>query len=269
MLNEDTILESMKHMDFRSVIELCKANRQYRDICHRNKNYISKNILRNAGIKTEFVEDHDYSGFLKALYKIDKNLKLFLMEAIIQGNLTVIKYLIKIDLDLHAENDFVRNNIKNINDVLANIVLYGHLEIVKYLVEHGADIHYDHEYALFLAAENGHLDIVKYLVEHGADIHSEDDEALLLAVQHGHLYIVKYLVEYGADIHAQNDEALITSVAYSDMPIRNDRLEIIKYLVEHGANVQAQNNRAIQMTFDHEIKYLKTHGSSDNSDSDD
>jgi ankyrin repeat protein len=78
----------------------------------------------------------------------------------------------------------------------------------KWLISVNADIHADNDYALRLASENGHLEVVKLLLEHNANIHSNNDDALRSASVNGHLEVVKLLLEHNADIHADNDYAL-------------------------------------------------------------
>src|SRR5690606_34115855 len=79
---------------------------------------------------------------------------------------------------------------KNPEYIVAYAASNGHLEVVKYLVGLGADIHANNEYALRWAAENGHLEMVKYLVGLGADIHVDNEQALRGAAESGHLEVV-------------------------------------------------------------------------------
>ena len=82
----------------------------------------------------------------------------------------------------------------------------GNLHVIKDLVKKGVDINAQDGQALIFSAENGHLEIIKYLVKNGADIHVQNNEALITSAHNGYLKIVKYLVENGADIHAQNNQ---------------------------------------------------------------
>ncbi len=102
------------------------------------------------------------------------------------------------DYDIHAYNE----------EALRDAVMNGHLEMVRYLVSKGADIHAEDNEALGWAAEYGHLEVVSYLVSQGGDIHAYDDQALRWAAENGHLEVVQYLVSQGGDIHADNDDAL-------------------------------------------------------------
>jgi ankyrin repeat protein len=100
------------------------------------------------------------------------------------GDLELVKHLISIGCDIHADGD----------GPLWIACWHGHLEIVKYLVEHGADIHALHEYPLGCAAKNGHVEIVKYLIKQGADINNDiHGYALKWAKYNNHWEIVELL----------------------------------------------------------------------------
>ena len=134
-------------------------------------------------------------GSNKQRYEFIYNLKdpgTGLLEAVKLGSLSLVKYFLKQEADLHTYSELA----------LSLAAENGRLDIVKYLVEQGANLHAKDELALRWAANNGHLDIVKYLVEQGANLHAENEEALRLASEKGHLDVVKYLVEQGANPHA-------------------------------------------------------------------
>src|SRR3990167_3204551 len=84
-----------------------------------------------------------------------------LMAACDRGHLDVVSYLVEQkEVNIHIANE----------GALRLAVLNGHLSIVKYLINQGANIHINNEEALRWAAESGHLSVVKYLVEKGADV---------------------------------------------------------------------------------------------------
>jgi ankyrin repeat protein len=71
-------------------------------------------------------------------------------------NLDIIKYLLQIGANIHANNMWVTTPLQSASR-------YGHLDVIKYLVEvGGANIHDDNDFALDIASLNGHLDVVKY-----------------------------------------------------------------------------------------------------------
>ena len=171
-----------------------------------------------------------------------------LMNASINGNLAVVKYLIEIGVDVNSET----------YDSFTPLIyasLHGHLEVVKYLIEQGADItireQEDSRDAFIMASSQGHDEIVKYLVANGAeiknvqvddDINSTDEEGntvLMYAVQEGNVEAVKTLLSNGADHSVQNnygETALYWSAS-------DGNFEILKLLIEAGAvDVKGRNS---------------------------
>jgi len=71
----------------------------------------------------------------------------------------------------------------------------GNVEMVRWLIEMGVDIHAEREDALKIASKRGHTEIVKLLIDAGADIHSDNDEALRLALEKGYKDIVNLLLK--------------------------------------------------------------------------
>ena len=118
------------------------------------------------------------------------------------GDLPVVKYLVEIGADIHAEEE----------EALRWATSSGQLSVAKYLVEKGAIIHANNSRAFIAACQYGHLEVVKYLVEHGADVTTEDNSAVLWGCYNGYLSVVKYLSEHGADIHAEKDLALHNAI---------------------------------------------------------
>ena len=74
---------------------------------------------------------------------------------VIWGYLDIVKFLVK-------------GAIINTPPLL-NAIIEGRLNIVEFLVQNGANIHADNEKALKWASYYGHLDIVKFLIEKGVD----------------------------------------------------------------------------------------------------
>jgi hypothetical protein len=150
----------------------------------------------------------------------NKDLDQQLINASINGNLALVKTLIKQGADIHADND----------DALRWASYNGHLEVIKYLISKGVDINAYNDKALKVASSLGHLEVVKYLISQGADIHAYNDGALIWASYWGRLEVVKYLISQGANIHAENDETLRLASYYG-------HLKIVKYLISKGADI--------------------------------
>ncbi|RDD34218.1 ankyrin repeat protein [Wolbachia endosymbiont of Cylisticus convexus] len=61
----------------------------------------------------------------------------------------------------------------------------GNLEVVKLLLKHGADVHaenFERKTPLHFAAWEGGLKVVKLLLKHRADVHAKDFERKLLCI---------------------------------------------------------------------------------------
>jgi ankyrin repeat protein len=164
---------------------------------------------------------------------------MLLMDAIYNGYLESVKYLVENHADI---------NEKNQHGVTPLFIAVNreHLEIVKYLVEKGANVNMRNDEdevsvaiirggstPLLVAASNGHLEIVKYLVENGADVNVKcayDTTPLMCAAVKGHLEVVKYLIAE-ADVNVKDAHGKTPL----DCAISSDNSEVVKYLVKSGA----------------------------------
>jgi len=157
---------------------------------------LSDKIITNEGYLTSFKTDKAEVKFIgettpQLVYELIKEgadptagNHYILKWAAKKGDLGLVKYLVSIGCDIHADGD----------GPLCAACWNGHLEIVDYLVSHGADIHAIHEYPLGCAAKNGHFEIVKYLIKQGADINNDiHGYALKWAKYNSHWEIVEYL----------------------------------------------------------------------------
>lgn len=185
---------------------------------------VSKKIIKND--KEEFLINYE-----KLLYEAAKRGELELVKEAIKkgvdihkfneitltyasggGHLEILKYLVALGANIHANNQILRWASEK-----------GHLEVVKYLVELGVNIHFNNDAALRSASAGGHLDIVKYLEGLGANIHANNDDALRSASQNGRLNVIKYLLSKGANPNAIDHHTLERADVYG-------YYEIIKYL---------------------------------------
>jgi len=83
--------------------------------------------------------------------------------------------------------------MKDLDDQLIDACTDGNLELVKNLIKQGADVHVEDDLPLITSVEEGYLDVAKYLVSQGADVHIEEDWLLSYADSFGHDHIVNYL----------------------------------------------------------------------------
>ena len=152
-----------------------------------------------------------------------------LLQASINGHLTVLEVLFAHGADIHADGD----------EALRFASARGHLAVVELLLARGADVHADNDRALRSASEAGQAAVVELLLARGADVHAVDDEALLSASINGHLAVVHVLLARGADVHANNDRALWDASELG-------RLAVVEVLLAHGADVHADNDAALR-----------------------
>lgn len=190
-----------------------------------------------------------------------------LLWATIQGNLSLVTFLLRMGVDIEITQNqrfktdtalhkaakardmamftllLVRGaNIEALGEYdmrpLHHAALSGLTEMVRVLLECGADIEAvdrSKNSPLFYAVRFDHGEIVKMLLEKGADVQRYN--LLHVAVYWGHLKVVELLLEYGADIHAQGCACGETPLeAARGASFRNlDKFRIIKTLEKQQA----------------------------------
>lgn len=202
----------------------------------------------------DFGEETD-GKHMDGSFKGNVSLRCPLMTIIKKGDMELIKYLVEMGVDVHA-NDYLafRLAVKN-----------NQVELAKYLLSIGADVHVRNEYALYYAIENGYNEIVNVLLDAGADpndidpyilypaikdekydlidslvgngvnLHDDNEGLLRLAAKNDEIKVLSYLLENKADIHACNDEALKTAV-------ENGSIETVNCLLSFGADIHVDND---------------------------
>ena len=146
-----------------------------------------------------------------------------------QGNLEVVRLLVKCGIDVNARD------YGNWTPLLG-ASHYGHLEVVQFLLEHGADVHAsDHGgwTSLQWPSYNGDPEIVRVLLEHGADANTRDNSnwtPLHGALQQGHGEVAQVLLEHGADVNS-HDDIIQTPL---DPASRAGHLRLIQLLVKNN-----------------------------------
>jgi hypothetical protein len=131
---------------------------------------------------------------------------------------------------------------------LFEAVLNGNLDVMRYLVlELGADVNEadiedDEIVALHMAVYHGRPDVVRCLLNElkaeGNKMDSNGSTALFYAVVAGHLDVMRCLVrEVGADINHTNNRGEIALM----MAAKRKHSILTKWLVKAGANPQAKN----------------------------
>jgi ankyrin repeat protein len=181
-------------------------------------------------------------------------------SAIINGNLAVLKILLKNGVVINPKNRLDRSPLH----IAAR---NGSLEIVKYLIDEGADVNFGEEKMkdtpLHYAAEGGNAPIIELLLEKGADIAAQNyskETPLVRAIKFSKSDAIRVLISkekekttYSAafmgDIKAveeflKKDPSLINSeyikgITPLYMAVIADQQETVKYLLGKGAKPDA------------------------------
>jgi ankyrin repeat protein len=157
----ELILESISHLKYKDIQELCRTNTRINKICKVNKNTIAKYVLQNDYLFTNFPNDIDYTAIMKYIQNINNmfpfpstNLKKItkwktniLEWAVSWGRLQVVEFLVK-------------NGVNNLNRSLLDAVKNNNLEIVKILVENGAN---NLELAIQESSKQNNIQIINFL----------------------------------------------------------------------------------------------------------
>lgn len=140
----------------------------------------------------------------------------------------------------------------NINYLAARGIIYGKLDLLKYLVKMGLDIHHDNDDLLILATNNLNTNIVNYLLEGGANICTQNNSILYFYKAHGIPYVnikinprgvtggaldylpmFKLLVKNGAMIDDINETFITYTFTYAG---KMDE-ELFLWFVDNGLNI--------------------------------
>ena len=165
-----------------------------------------------------------------------------LHSASLRGHLQVVRYLLRLDVDLN-----VRNSANSTSLLLAS--KNGHRDVVQCLLDHDADLELRDQWQnspLTFAAYYGHVDVVRLLLEHNADVNSQDEDGYtplhdtmrndrFIADRH---QIVRLLLKNGANANARNKYLKTPLHLVSE---RSDLIEILRIILEHGADLDAED----------------------------
>ncbi|KAL6631669.1 ankyrin repeat-containing domain protein [Neocallimastix sp. 'constans'] len=243
---------------------------QIKEILNSKFDPEDKNVLLIIAINT------NNESMIKNLIENGSNIdivnkKIKLINTIINNhNLTLLKYLINIGLDVNSmdkngyspliyaikaqnksiidyllECDTNINGIKDISidfNLIKKILKLNNPQLLTILYNNKFDVNQKDERGetvLNFAIEFSNERFVKYLIDNGADVNKEGNKyctPLVKAIFNGNINIVKYLIDFGADINKR--------VSYGNTPliyaIENNNIDIIKCLVDNGANLNIE-----------------------------
>ena len=84
--------------------------------------------------------------------------------------------------------------IGNINDTLIYSILHSNMTIIKWCLKNDADIHTQNDYALRYTADQNQLEIVKFLIGKGANVNACNSEVLRKAIENKRTNMIKLLL---------------------------------------------------------------------------
>lgn len=137
----------------------------------------------------------------------------------------------------------------NTNKELSNAVLSGDIALIKSLIQKGCDLNIKGEYkrtVIYDAIVKGFDDVVKLLCESNAQINIHDNMGktpLHFAAIHHKVKIAKYLIAAGADVNAVdvNGNTALFDAVFNSKGIP----DIILLLKENGADYNLANNYGV------------------------
>ncbi|HAW07821.1 MAG TPA: hypothetical protein DCW42_01415 [Bacteroidetes bacterium] len=127
---------------------------------------------------------------------------------------------------------------------LYDAVRNGDIGLVRYLIASGADINAendDNAIPLIGAIESKYNYLVKLLLDGGADVNIEDKNGmtpLKAAIRFEQKDVIELLLEKGADINAEDKKGRTPLIS----AIINDQKNMVKFLIDRGANIDFGNN---------------------------
>lgn len=166
------------------------------------------------------------------------------------GQLPIIRFLIRNDLDIHAiptqamsvtcvlslNHSYIDWSVQHsaLDIGFASACAGGHLHIVKYLIHKGADAKWNDNLATEMACQMGRTHVVKYLVKkYGATILSE--YKFRMACTGGHLDLVRYLYRrHGMDLSWG-----LSLAAW------HGHVQLVDYMLSHGVDIHQNNDNAL------------------------
>jgi ankyrin repeat protein len=168
--------------------------------------------------------DHNYFGYLK--------------EAIISGQVELVKYFLARPISCATAQDDEGKTL------LHHAVNYGNLEMVQQLTNHSTvDINVKDNVGntpIHDACTTGRVDIVQLLLERGAQVDPKNGNGhtpLFYACEFGHLRAMKTLVERGADVNVTSN----VNTTPLHVSIRHNHFECVRYLLENCNAIIAKN----------------------------
>lgn len=167
----------------------------------------------------------------------------FLLEAIDDGNMPLVKYFLDQGVDLNQEDE-------NGWFPLAVAAGEGKPDILSLLLAKGAEVNYLNRRgftALIEAADEGAYDCAKILLDGGADLSLKGSnfkrDALSMAASEGHLDVMQLLLDKGANM---NTTSITSSTNDEGYPLHEaaeeGNINIVNFLVQSGVKPNLEDD---------------------------
>ena len=118
----------------------------------------------------------------------------------------VVRFLFSHTVDQHVRDEALREAI-----------MHGDIVLIRLLLEDGADVHFHDDEALRKATARGDIAIIRLLLKYKANVHAYNDDALRNAAICGNDTIVRLLLEHGADVHVLDETPLSCAIFTEDV----------------------------------------------------
>lgn len=164
--------------------------------------------------------------YLHESYKCDINVKkgLPLIQAISEGRISVVKYLVAKEANINIDED---------SPVFFS-VFREKPKIMKYLIEKSGWKD-DMNMAFCYACENGYVDVVKFMLKNGADVNYDYCNPVYYSILNNHVKILKLLINTKKiDIEKYREILMKISNKNKNNEIKN----LIKNLIEEKNNAK-------------------------------
>lgn len=139
---------------------------------------------------------------------------------------------------LFLEKDTSAKTDHSLGTTLGHAAFNGQVEIVKLLIKHNADLNHINENGgspIYVAAQNGHVKVVELLLNNGVNVNwalkNAGATSLFIAAQNGHAEVVRLLLAKGA-----NNQRRLEGDTPFHIALQIGQLEVLKVFIEHNSN---------------------------------
>jgi len=200
----------------------------------------------------------------------DSTALIFLLEAVGDGNVALVRYFINQGVDVNA--------VKGNWTPLMVAASENHVEVLQELIKAGAKVNFVNRHgwtALIEAADEGSYECAEALIKAGADVNltgaGNNRTPLAMAGSEGHTRVFSLLVQKGADVFSTSGKGSPLHEAAEE-----GMLDIVKRLIDLGADAGARDEygRAALSYAAEEgnvdvVRYLLSNGANPNDKDDD